>query len=944
MCRKLAYLISFVLLLSMTAGVASADLVAYWSMDEGGGTTVGDSTGAWDGTITGNVTWIDGHVGTALEFPGGDNYVNFGNVDLGASMTLSYWCLNPVKTFERPIGQQAGNYTTVPGWAVYSRDEGEGGVWFRVHGADDAWNGGDIIIADNLPKDEWYHLAFTFDGTTRELKGYYNGELKASKICEAGRSIYPTPSDLRLGNTGAGGAFSGSLDEVAVWNHVLTEDEILAAMDGHLGGANPNASRPEPEDGSLYENTWANLRWRPGAFAVSHDVYFGDNFDDVNDGAESTFQGNLAETNLVIGFLGFSYPDGLVPGTTYYWRVDEINDANDDSPWKGDVWSFWVPPKKAHDPNPADGQQFVLPGMSLSWTARWKAVMYEVYFGTDVETVTNGAGAPPVMDAVFDPGPLALETMYYWRVDIFDGAQWIEGDVWSFSTMPEIAVTDPTLVAWWKLDEDSGTTAVDWSGHSNHGTLFGPQWAIPGRHGASLNFTPGDYVAIQNLSYDRTDLTEVTVCSWIRTSSGSDQYIISFDRNEYWRLEINGNGGGPGQVGWDVMTSSEQVDNGSISRVDDGRWHHVCGVFDNGRCTIYIDGIPEPSASGGSTFGSGNTRFGFIGANSEAGGFNGSRGSGNPISGDLDDVRIYDKALTQEEIILVMRGDPLLAWSPSPSPGSTLYIRDATPLSWSPGDNASGHDVYFSADRDAVADADSSDTTGIYRGRQGVTIYTPAEGVEWGGGPYYWRVDEYNTDATISKGNVWSFTVADFIGIDDIEDYNDYPPDEIFSTWIDGWEVPTNGSLAGHAEPPFAETGNVHGGRQSMPVYYENNFKYSEITMTLVYPRDWTEEGVGVLSLWFSGDVSNAAERMYVNLNGIATVYHDNPDAALIEEWTEWPIDLQEFAAQGVNLANVNTISIGFGDKNNLQAGGSGMVLFDDIRLYRPAPEPELAP
>jgi len=129
-----------------------------------------------------------------------------------------------------------------------------------------------------------------------------------------------------------------------------------------------------------------------------------------------------------------------------------------------------------------------------------------------------------------------------------------------------------------------------------------------------------------------------------------------------------------------------------------------------------------------------------------------------------------------------------------------------------------------------------------------------------------------------------------------------------------------------------------------MPLYYDNNFMYSEATMTLVSVHDWTEEGVGVLSLWFYGDAANAAERMYVNLNGIATVYHGNPDAALIDTWTEWRIDLQEFAAQGVNLANVNTISIGFGDKNSLQAGGSGMVFFDDIRLYRPAPEPEPAP
>ncbi len=107
--------------------------------------------------------------------------------------------------------------------------------------------------------------------------------------------------------------------------------------------------------------------------------------------------------------------------------------------------------------------------------------------------------------------------------------------------------------------------------------------------------------------------------------------------------------------------------------------------------------------------------------------------------------------------------------------------------------------------------------------------------------------------------------------------------------------------------------------------------------MTLTQ-RNWTEEDVGVLSLWFRGDADNAAERMYVALNGSAVVYHEDPGATVKSSWTEWIIPLQDFTDQGVNLANVNTISIGFGDKNNLQAGGSGMVFFDDIRLYRPAP------
>jgi hypothetical protein len=64
-----------------------------------------------------------------------------------------------------------------------------------------------------------------------------------------------------------------------------------------------------------------------------------------------------------------------------------------------------------------------------------------------------------------------------------------------------------------------------------------------------------------------------------------------------------------------------------------------------------------------------------------------------------------------------------------------------------------------------------------------------------------------------------------------------------------------------------------------------------------------------------------------------AVLYHDNPSASQIVNWTEWSINLQAFVAKGVNLTRVNTISIGFGDKTNTQPGGSGTVYFDDIRL-----------
>ncbi|MCF7972922.1 MAG: discoidin domain-containing protein [Phycisphaerae bacterium] len=336
MYRRMCLLTCLVLTCLMSSSVR-AELIAYWPMDEGEGSTVSDAKGNWPGEITGDVTWVAGYQGSALEFPGGTNYVNCGNVQYGDTMSLSYWCFNPAKSFERPIGQHADNYSTEPGWAVYSRDENEGGVWFRVHGANTAWNGGDIIIADNVPKTEWYHLTFTFDGPSRELKGYLNGELKAEKICEDGRAVSPNANDLRMGHVGTGAPFTGMLDEVALFDHVLTEIEIqdIVTKGVTLGLA---ASLPEPKDGDSDVPRDVTMAWKPGVYAAAHDVYLGTVFDEVSDGTAGTrvSQGQSA--------AGFTPEQRLDFGQTYYWRVDEVNGTPDKTVFKGEVWSFQVEP------------------------------------------------------------------------------------------------------------------------------------------------------------------------------------------------------------------------------------------------------------------------------------------------------------------------------------------------------------------------------------------------------------------------------------------------------------------------------------------------------------------------------------------------------------------------------------------------------------------------
>ena len=80
--------------------------------------------------------------------------------------------------------------------------------------------------------------------------------------------------------------------------------------------------------------------------------------------------------------------------------------------------------------------------------------------------------------------------------------------------------------------------------------------------------------------------------------------------------------------------------------------------------------------------------------------------------------------------------------------------------------------------------------------------------------------------------------------------------------------------------------------------------------MVLTYPRDWTENGVDTLRIWFKGYPDNTAKPMYVVLNGSALVQHDNPDAAQIAEWDQWNIDLARFADQGVSFTDVLSFAV----------------------------------
>jgi len=131
------------------------------------------------------------------------------------------------------------------------------------------------------------------------------------------------------------------------------------------------------------------------------------NYDLVRDGAAEAFQGNQGAAFIVVGFPGFAYPDGLANGVTYYWRIDEVNDTEPNSPWEGPVWSFSIPPKTAYNPDPADAAEQVYPDTKLNWTGGFDSKLHTVYFGDNFDDVNNATGGLP--QGTTDSGALQLK-------------------------------------------------------------------------------------------------------------------------------------------------------------------------------------------------------------------------------------------------------------------------------------------------------------------------------------------------------------------------------------------------------------------------------------------------------------------------------------------------------------------------------------------------------
>ena len=258
---------------------------------------------------------------------------------------------------------------------------------------------------------------------------------------------------------------------------------------------------------------------------------------------------------------------------------------------------------------------------------------------------------------------------------------------------------------------------------------------------------------------------------------------------------------------------------------------------------------------------------------------------------------------------------PVQAREPEPADGAADVSVD-TMLDWRAGREAVSHEVYLGTDAEALALVDTVDDS----------QYNPG-GLDMGT-TYYWRIDEVNEAEAISTwaGDLWSFSTQEFIVVDDFESYND-DDNVIYESWIDGW-VNGTGSTVGYLEAPFAEQTILHGGRQSMPLFYANTggLSVAEAELALAPAQNWTQAGVTTLVVYFYGDLENDDAQVYVKINDTTVSGGGSTTMAL---WKQWNIDL---AATGANLSNVTKVTVG------VEGSGSGVIYVDDLRLYAAAP------
>ena len=621
---------------SVASGAPAPGLVGAYSFDAGTGANVTDESGNGnDGMISG-ATWTSGgRFGGALSFNGTNDWVEIGDaasLDLTNGMTLAAW----VKPSEGG-----------PGWrTVLSKERNR--LAYGLYASDDTGRpAGLVYVGDErtatgseLPPGVWSHLATTFDGVT--LRVYVNGSLSDSTAVAG--SIRTSSGSLRLGGNSRGSRwFEGQIDEVRIYNRALSSAELQTDATTPISPPPADAQPPTAPSGlAITGQTTSSitLSWNASS-------------DNVAVAGYGRYRGGV----LVNGAEGttHTYSD-LACGTSYTLGVDAYDAAGNRSP----VNSVTAATSPCADTSPPSGPTGVaVQGQTQTTiTVGWNASSDNVGvtgYGRYREggLISSGAGTSYTFSG------LVCGTSYSLAVDAFDAA----GNRSARTSITASTDTCPppssSLVAAYSFDAGSGSTLADTSGHGNTGSIEGATWTTAGRNGGALSFDGVDDLVtiVDARTLDLT--TGMTLEAWVRPiAAGSWRTVVTKEQvgNLVYGLFSSSNAGQPAAI-VSIGASPLQDIVRSPNPLDLSTWTHLATTYDGALLRLYVNGVQVASetVTGSYPNSAGPLQIG------------GNRVWPEWFQGQIDDLRVYNRALTAGELAIDMN-TPVGGGSTPPPP------------------------------------------------------------------------------------------------------------------------------------------------------------------------------------------------------------------------------------------------------------------------------------
>ena len=684
-------------------------LVAYWSFDEGSGTTAYDASGNGNhGTLINGPKWTQGKNGQALSFDGSNDYVDVpdsNSLDVTNAFTVEVW-INPRTTLfvTQEIVNKGVNRDTDCPFEIFTY-----GTIFAVY-----LNNYDTgLNADVKESGKWQHFVVTYDSSlsNNNIKIFKNGSLVAQKTYTT--PLIVTNANMHIGGWASGASFDGLIDEVRIYNRALSPEEIRFhySRGGPVGywkfdegkGLTTYDSTTNNNNGTLNLGTSGNTStasaWVPGKFGTAL------SFDGVDDYVDCG-NGSSLNINPPITYEAWVKPRTFDTKNVYYFMSKGTGSGGINLGFMGTF-------------EPTNKGKVILFNGSFSV---YSANPVSVNSWHHVVAVNDGSTTRLYIDGQFSSSQAQtlsnLPTANFnigRRGDViwyFDGLI-DEVRIYNYARTPdEIRLdynagysarfgpstdcdSDPGscmtkgLVGYWSFDEGSGNIAYDASGNGNHGTLInGPKWS-QGKIGDALQFDgKDDYVDCGNNNSISFPTNSFSVEVWLKTNESCP--------NDYCGWILDTKLAGTLNSGYDMFiqygkitfrtaNGSQLFSSASLSNVNDDKWHHVVGIVDreNNRLKIFVDGKEEYNFTQSFSGSFANTYPLLIGK------YN-TYGSGPyAFNGLIDEVRIYNRALSENEIRyhynhtlpkgaqspVAMKDDPSLVgyWSFNEGKGTKIY-------------------------------------------------------------------------------------------------------------------------------------------------------------------------------------------------------------------------------------------------------------------------------